>query len=131
MKVYISVDIEGCAGITHWDEANKALEAARKEKFIGNALEARLVFYLGGEEHDLLRSYLGFLPALFIVSDVEVREPSGPIEGVYESAEIKGLRIRVERAPGRKCQRCWNWSPSVGSFDDHPEVCGRCVGALR
>ena len=23
MKVYISVDIEGCAGITHWDEANK------------------------------------------------------------------------------------------------------------
>jgi D-amino peptidase len=24
MKVYISVDIEGCAGITHWDEANKA-----------------------------------------------------------------------------------------------------------
>lgn len=23
MKVYISVDIEGCAGITHWDEAHK------------------------------------------------------------------------------------------------------------
>ena len=23
MKVYISVDIEGCAGITHWDEAEK------------------------------------------------------------------------------------------------------------
>ena len=23
MKVYISVDIEGCAGITHWDEARK------------------------------------------------------------------------------------------------------------
>lgn len=23
MKVFISVDIEGCAGITHWDEANK------------------------------------------------------------------------------------------------------------
>jgi D-amino peptidase len=24
MKVYISVDIEGVAGITHWDEAEKA-----------------------------------------------------------------------------------------------------------
>jgi D-amino peptidase len=24
MKVYISVDIEGCAGITHWDEAEKS-----------------------------------------------------------------------------------------------------------
>jgi D-amino peptidase len=23
VKVYISVDIEGCAGITHWDEAEK------------------------------------------------------------------------------------------------------------
>ena len=23
MKVYISVDIEGVAGITHWDEADK------------------------------------------------------------------------------------------------------------
>jgi isoleucyl-tRNA synthetase len=113
------------------DEANRALEAARKEKFIGNALEARLVFYLSGEEHDLLRGYQGFLPALFIVSDVEVREASGPVEGAYESAEIKGLMIKVERAPGKKCERCWNWSPSVGSFDDHPEVCGRCVGALR
>ena len=30
MKVFISVDIEGCAGITHWDEAEKkqAEEAA-------------------------------------------------------------------------------------------------------
>ena len=42
MKVYISVDIEGCAGITHWDEADKthADYAEFREIMTGEALAA-------------------------------------------------------------------------------------------
>ena len=42
MKIYISVDIEGCAGITHWDEARKDHpdHAEFREIMTGEALAA-------------------------------------------------------------------------------------------
>jgi isoleucyl-tRNA synthetase len=117
--------------ITIRDEANKALEIKRKDKFIGNALEAKLVFYLLDEEFNLLQAYKNFLPTLFIVSDVEIY-PSGQKTGeAYESTEIKNMFIKVEKALGQKCERCWNWSESVGKFKDHPQVCERCYNAIK
>lgn len=117
--------------ITIRDEANKALEIKRKDKFIGNALEAKLVFYLPDEELNLLQAYEDFLPALFIVSEVEVHPSSQKAEDVYESAEIEDMFIKVERASGGKCERCWNWSLYVGKFEDHPQVCERCHNAIK
>src|SRR5208283_2245511 len=117
--------------ITIRDEANKALEIKRKDKFIGNALEAKLVFYAADAEFALLENYKGFLPALFIVSVAETRLFTGPIPDAYESTEIKHFYIKVERASGNKCERCWNWSELVGSFEDHPEVCERCYHAIK
>ncbi|MGO9613517.1 MAG: zinc finger domain-containing protein, partial [Dissulfurispiraceae bacterium] len=35
------------------------------------------------------------------------------------------------RASGNKCERCWNWSELVGSFEEHPEVCERCYDAIK
>ncbi len=112
------------------DEANKALEIKRKDKFLGNALEARLVFYLPEEGFNLLSAYREFLPTLFIVSEVEILPLSGEITGAYESTVVKGLAITVERASGAKCERCWNWRPTVGTFRDHPEICDRCYRAI-
>jgi len=113
------------------DEANKALEIKRKDKFIGNALEAKLIFYMPDEELTLLQAYRDFLPALFIVSDVEIHPLSQRAGDVYESTEIKDMFIKVERASGGKCGRCWNWSLSVGKFEDHPHVCERCHNAIK
>jgi isoleucyl-tRNA synthetase len=113
------------------DEANKALEIKRRDKFIGNALEACLIFYLPEKELGLLRAYEEFLPALFIVSEVKLLPSSAGLPDTYESAEIKGLSIRVERASGAKCERCWNWDPSVGAFEDHPQICNRCHDAIK
>ena len=113
------------------DEANKALEIKRKDKFIGNALEAKLIFYMPDEELTLLQAYRDFLPALFIVSDVEIHPLSQRAGDVYESTEIKDMFIKVERASGGKCGRCWNWSLSVGKFEDHPHVCERCRNAIK
>lgn len=113
------------------DEANKAIEIKRKDKFIGNALEAKLVFYLPDEELNLLQAYKEFLPTLFIVSAVEIY-PSGQKTGeVYESTEIKDMFIKVEKTSGQKCERCWNWSESVGKFEDHPQICERCYNAIK
>ncbi|MDI6800530.1 MAG: isoleucine--tRNA ligase [Thermodesulfovibrionales bacterium] len=113
------------------NEANKALEIKRKDKFIGNALEAKLIFYLPEEEFVLLERYKDFLPVLFIVSDVEIHKFSQSITDAYESSEIKNLYIKVEKASGAKCERCWNWSISVGKFEDHPQICERCHSVIK
>ena len=40
------------------------------------------------------------------------------------------LQIRVDRASGKKCERCWNYSTHVGESAEYPTVCERCVAAL-
>jgi isoleucyl-tRNA synthetase len=110
------------------NEANKALEIRRQEKLIGSSLDARLIIAASAEDKAFLMSYAAFLPALFIVSDVELADSPGA--GAYESAAIPCLAITVERASGEKCGRCWTWSPSVGDAADHPGLCGRCHGVI-
>jgi isoleucyl-tRNA synthetase len=112
------------------DEVNKALEIKRKERFIGNSLEARVVLYVEDGIYGFLEGYRDLLPTLFIVSSAEVLRDEGVPEGAFRSPEIKGLSVLVERARGRKCQRCWNWSESVGRHDDYPDVCERCYEVL-
>ncbi|MDX9715636.1 MAG: isoleucine--tRNA ligase [Dissulfurispiraceae bacterium] len=116
--------------ITIRDEANKALEIQRKDKFIGNALEAKLVFHLEDEQYGLLDRYSELLPALFIVSEVELRRAGDPAPDVFKSEEVKGMSIEVLRASGAKCDRCWNRSTSVGASAEHPAICERCFKAI-
>lgn len=113
------------------EEANKALEIKRKDKFIGNALEAKLIFYLPEKELTLLQSYKDFLPYLFIVSEVEINPFIGKIEDAFESSEIRDLFIAVQKASGQKCERCWNWSTLVGKIEGHSEICGRCYNSIK
>ncbi|TAL26023.1 MAG: isoleucine--tRNA ligase [Nitrospirae bacterium] len=112
--------------ITIRNEVNKALEIRRQNKFIGNSLEAKVILYLPEQEFNLLNEYRDFLPSLFIVSGAEIRQAAGKVESAYESEEVKGMSVVVERAEGGKCERCWNWSPAVGTFSDAPELCRRC-----
>ncbi len=111
------------------DEVNKALEIKRAEKFIGNSLEARLRLNLPEKLRSLVGAYSGSLPAFFLVSSVDIS--GGTLSGAYESPNIEGLQVAVEKAPGSKCQRCWNWSEKVGSYSDEPELCERCYPVIK
>ncbi|UCD35377.1 MAG: isoleucine--tRNA ligase, partial [Nitrospiraceae bacterium] len=113
------------------DEVNKALELRRQDKFIGNALEARVTIFADQETRRLLEKYGNFLPALFIVSDAAIGELGDAPPGAYLSTEINSLAVLVERAEGAKCQRCWNWRTSVGAHGDYPGLCDRCYGVVR
>lgn len=112
------------------DEVNRALELKRQEKFIGNALEAKVTIFAGDRISSLLGNYRDYLPTLFIVSAAELKDMAGADDDVYKSSEIKDLAIKIEKADGNKCQRCWNWSVSVGEHKDHPELCERCRNVL-
>ena len=75
----------------------------------------------------LIRAKRALLPTLFIVSQVEQEAAQAKPAIRYESQEIPGLVVGVDKARGRKCQRCWTWSERVGASRDHPELCERCL----
>ena len=119
--------------ITVRNEVNKALEIKRQERMIGSSLEAKVVLYAPRDIFDLLKDYSGFLPALFIVSQAEMKPAEDPAkeapEGA-ESGEIKGLVISVQNAEGEKCKRCWTRDVTVGTVPDAPDICSRCYGNI-
>ena len=112
------------------NEVNKALEIKRADKFIGNALEAKVRLYIGEADFEVLQEQNDFLPALFIVSSVEIDKADAP-DDAYRSPELENVAVLVEKADGSKCQRCWNRSTTVGHYDEHPELCERCYNVLK
>jgi len=110
------------------EEVLKALEPVRAAKTITSGLEARVTLAAKTELATLLRAYATYLPGLFIVSQVEIVDAAA--QGAAPSG-IEGLQIRVERALGKKCERCWNYSTHVGESAEYPTICERCVAALQ
>jgi len=105
------------------ETALKALELARQEKVIGSGLEAVVKISAPDELVPLLQRYRNDLRFLLIVSGVEVKPGSG-------GNGSTPLRVLVEKAPGQKCERCWNYSIHVGENERYPTVCERCSAEL-
>jgi len=109
-------------------EVAKALETARAGKLIGSSLEAAVRIAHAPEDLPaLLRAKRELLPTLFIVSRVELERSAARATVNYESQDIPGLVIGVDRARGGKCERCWMRSERVGENPAHPSLCERCV----
>jgi isoleucyl-tRNA synthetase len=118
-----------------WEELAKVrsavlvkLEEARNAKSIGGSLEAKVSLYSSVPKlQSILNAYAKQLPALFIVSQVQILDaaPAG-----IDPAESSGLAVRIEKADGKKCERCWNYSVRVGENQRYPTICERCSEAL-
>jgi isoleucyl-tRNA synthetase len=67
---------------------------------------------------------------LFLASQVELIDDASKLAGLQHQATSEGGKIGVTTAEGAKCDRCWNYSPTVGHNSEHPLVCDRCVDAL-
>lgn len=100
------------------DDVLKALEEARIAKQIGSSLEAKVVLTADKDTTLFLADYFEQLRYIFIVSQVEVHEGDA-------------FAVKIERADGEKCERCWNYSTRVGESEKFPTVCERCVDALN
>ncbi len=104
------------------DVVLRALEESRIAKLIGSSLEAHVRLEAKRQTFDLLEHYREELRYVFIVSKVSLT--------LLEEEAGENLRVVVERAPGGKCERCWNYSERVGEFTRYPTACERCVVAL-
>ena len=104
------------------DEVLAALEVARADKMIGKSLEARVVITADGENHRFLSEFTKqTLEDVFIVSDV-LLQTGTPDEG-------KELGVKVERAAGEKCVRCWKQSEQAVQVGGD-RLCPRCRRVL-
>jgi isoleucyl-tRNA synthetase len=111
--------------VSNWDrlfevreDVLKSLETARKEKFIGAPLEARVNLSADGDLFPLLEQYAQHLPALFVVSQVDLKQGDA-------------FSVSIDRADGVKCERCWKYTTDVGSNADFPTICAACGRAVN
>jgi len=111
-------------------EVAKALEIARKGRLIGHSLEAHVDIYATPELCAFLEKAIEELPTFFIVSSVGISDETPPGD-IFQSEEIEGLAIQISRARGNKCERCWNYSETVGRDQEHPSLCARCLDVLK
>ncbi len=102
------------------DEVAKKLEVARANKEIGLSQEAQVTLFAEGDEYDFLTGKEDLLKEILMVSAVSVKENRR-----NEDAEV-AIGVKVERAEGEKCERCWMYSTTVGESAEHPTLCERC-----
>ena len=127
-----SVPVEDAAHSEDWKillavrtEVLKALEEARQSKLIGGAnLEAQATITAAEPVFKVLARYQDGLRYLFIVSAVT-------LEPVVSGNGTGGVSVRVSKAEGKKCERCWNYSIHVGEDTVYPTVCERCSAVLK
>lgn len=122
-KVDITIDDDFMA---FWDEIHelrddvkKSLETFIKDKTIKSSLEAKVTLAASGDKLAFLKKAENELATAFIVSEVEIVENSSELE------------IKIEKAEGEKCERCWVISKTVGENSEHPTLCSRCCDNLK
>lgn len=116
------------------NEVNEEIEKLRMQSVIGSSLEAELI--LGTDHKEMfafLEKYKSDLPLAFVVSNVVLQNNSLDVSFLTQKEterSASGLSIQVRKAPGEKCERCWNYSTLVGNYPAHPTLCPKCVAAL-
>jgi isoleucyl-tRNA synthetase len=130
---------------------NRQLESCRKqggkdssdgpEPGIGASLEAQVQIALADDGSGAaLTEALDWLkrsphPSVDNLSDwllVSAVGIGGPApEAVLAEASADGVTVRVARAAGQKCERCWHYETDIGEHSSHPSLCGRCVAVLE
>ena len=101
------------------DEVLKELEGLRKNQTIGSNQEASVSIVTPDEATLAAVERIGSdtFAALCIVSQVQI-----------EKGDV--FAVHTEKSRHAKCQRCWNYWPSVGKNTDYPDLCDRCIAVI-
>jgi isoleucyl-tRNA synthetase len=94
----------------------QAIERARQEKLIGNALEAAVVLH--SDSNVTKKIDKEELEEFFIVSDLTIHQ-------------AKEASASITKTQYKKCARCWRHRPTVGASKAHPDLCDRCESVVE
>jgi len=103
------------------DDVLKVLEELRQTKQINSNQEASVKITTPDENVIKLLNDFGIdqFAALCIISEVVLEKGGGE------------ARIEAKKSIYPKCQRCWNYWPTVGKNADYPDLCQRCIEVIR
>jgi isoleucyl-tRNA synthetase len=136
------------------DDVNKMLEGARTNKLVGASLDAAAYIYVeDAHKRAVLESLVGdtslisppvntngvdelrtvLMLSRVVVAD-SIEEITSRCEAQYCSgvAMSSGCFVGVQKAPGKKCARCWFYDEAIGTHSHlpHQDVCQRCNEAI-
>jgi len=86
-------------------------------------LQAQVTLTAVDPVFSVLERFKNDLRYLFIVSAVELKKGAGNGDSP--------VVVQVSKAPGEKCERCWNFSTHIGEDKNYPTVCERCSPVLK
>ncbi len=107
-----------------------ALEKAREAKAIGSSLEARPRVYVDDSELKAALAEVDFAEVCITSGLVLALGQEAPADA-FRLAEVSGVAVVVERAPGVKCARSWRYFDPATADPDYPDVSPRDAAALR
>ena len=96
-------------------EISKSMEESRNSGDIKSSLEASINLSIDDEKYILLKKYEEELKFIFICSDLTLTK-----------SEDRKLHIDIKKNVNKKCERCWHLSETVGSIENHENLCIRC-----
>ena len=99
-------------------EVMRQIELVRSAGKIGSSLAAEVDIYAQGEDYALLAQLADDLRFALLVSRATLHSGDE-------------LRIEVTPTEAEKCDRCWHHSSDVGTNEQHPSLCGRCISNLE
>ncbi|EKO3500475.1 isoleucine--tRNA ligase [Vibrio fluvialis] len=105
---------------------NKLLENARNEKTIGGSLQAEVTLFASDELADKINKLEDELRFVLLTSKANVK-PLAEKSDAAQATDIDGLFVQVNKTEAEKCDRCWHYTPDVGTIKGHETICGRCV----
>jgi isoleucyl-tRNA synthetase len=101
------------------DKVLGVLEPLRKDKIIGSNQESSVTIRCDADSAAAIENFgLKNFTALCIVSEVKLEK------GAFETT------VSAQKSPHQKCQRCWNYWPSVGADSEHRDLCERCISVI-
>jgi isoleucyl-tRNA synthetase len=102
------------------DEVLRILEGLRQEQKIASNQQAAVNIECNDEELITLINDFGVdaFAALCIVSEVKLQNASE-------------LKVTAQKSDNPKCERCWNYLPSVGDDTEYEDLCRRCAEVVK
>ena len=100
------------------DAVNQSIEEMRNDNKLKGSLDSVVNIQATSNDFKILNKLGDELHFLFISSEAKVKEGNT-------------FKIKVTTSKNAKCVRCWHRDLSVGSIQEHPELCNRCIDNIE
>jgi isoleucyl-tRNA synthetase len=108
------------------EQVNKMIEKTRQEGVIGSSLQAHVELFVDAGLRTVLDSLQDELRFVLLTSSVNLSDMATAPDTAI-STDMVGLKIAVGSTAHTKCERCWHFTADVGTHQEHPTLCSRCV----